>query len=132
MNVRADMLSRIEAIQPAISAIWLACAATQPSSAPLPCEACPVDPPDVWHTDHIHPSELQELQREQFAVAYVEAQQASDGCRYVIQHGLIYTTAQPKNVLGRYLRLLLSQKYRQSVIDRCHTEIAHTFGFPTH
>lgn len=107
LNIRADMLSRIAAVESVVTDIP------------------PIDVPDVWHTDHIDPNELSQLQREQFADAYVEASQDTDETRYVIEKGILFTLAQPSTTSSRYMRVLLPQQFRQQVIDRCHSEVAH-------
>lgn len=106
-NIKADFLSRIAAIAPL----------TQPMSV--------IEPPDVWKTDHIDVAELAEIQQEQFEDAFIEASQDLDGSLYHIEKGILYSIAEPHKNAGRYLRLLLPQKYRRQVIDRCHTEVAH-------
>lgn len=108
LNIRADMLSRIAAIEPLVQLM--------PE----------VDPPDVWKTDLIDPAELVTFQREQFPDAYTEASQDLDGSRYVIEQQLLYTLAEPSKHAGLYMRLLLPQQYRAQVIDRCHLEVAHS------
>ena len=110
LNVRADLLSRIAAVEPLVESEIV---------------TAPVDVPDVWMTDRIDPEELATYQREQFPDAYVEASQDSDESSYIVEGGLLYTMAEPSKNAGRYLRLLLPQQYRQQVIDRCHAEVGH-------
>lgn len=107
LNIRADTLSRISAIQPLVQAVP------------------PVDAPDVWKTDNIDPAQLLQLQQEQFASEYTEASQDLDETRYIVEGGILYTFAEPQHNAGRYMRVLLPQQYRQQVIDRCHQEVAH-------
>jgi transposase InsO family protein len=109
LNVRADMLSRIAAIEP---------------STPSPV-IVPADIPDVWVTDRIDLQDLARHQKEQFHDAYVEASQETDESPYIVQGSLLYTMAEPSHNAGRYLRLLLPQQFRQKVIDRCHAEVGH-------
>ncbi|ELT93116.1 hypothetical protein CAPTEDRAFT_206327 [Capitella teleta] len=109
LNVRADMLSRIAAIEP---------------STPTPV-IVPADIPDVWVTDRIDLQDLARHQKEQFHDAYVEASQETDESPYIVQGSLLYTMAEPSHNAGRYLRLLLPQQFRQKVIDRCHAEVGH-------
>ena len=120
LNVRADMLSRV-------SACFLSQLApmTPPLSSPIV-----IDPPTVWQTDRIDVSELQRLQAVEFPDQLVEAQQAADECRYVLNHGLLYTLAAPKGGVT-YHRLLLPHQYRQQVIDRCHVEVGHSAAAKT-
>jgi len=108
LNIRADMLSRIAAVQPRIQTIP------------------PDDIPDVWITDGIDANELAKRQREQFPDAFIEASQDTDETCYIVEQGLLYTLAEPSFRAGRYLRLLLPQQYRQRVIDRCHAEVGHS------
>ena len=107
LNVRADMLSRIAAVQPKIQLVP------------------PYDVPDVWNTDRIDPKQLADLQQRQFPDAFIEASQETDESCYVVEGGLLYTLAEPSAHAGRYMRLLLPQQYRQQVIDRCHAEVGH-------
>lgn len=106
-NIRADMLSRIAAVQPPIQI--------------MP----PVEVPDVWMTDKINLNDLAKYQQEQFNDAYLEASQDMDESCYVVEGGLLYSIAEPSARAGRYMRLLLPQQYRQQVIDRCHAEVGH-------
>ncbi|ELT87269.1 hypothetical protein CAPTEDRAFT_189766, partial [Capitella teleta] len=69
LNVRADMLSRIAAIEP---------------STPTPV-IVPADIPDVWVTDRIDLQDLARHQKEQFHDAYVEASQETDESPYIVQ-----------------------------------------------
>ena len=110
LNIRADMLSRIGAIEP------------QPEIA---LEMSPRDVPDVWVTDRIDPQNLVQFQREEFPNAFIEASQAVDDCPYVIEGGILYTMREPSKNAGQYLRLMLPRQYRQQVIDRCHAEVGH-------
>jgi transposase InsO family protein len=109
LNIRADMLSRIAAIEP---------------STPTPV-VVPADIPDVWVTDRIDLHDLARRQKEQFCDAYVEASQETDESPYIVQGSLLFTMAEPSRNAGRYLRLLLPQQFRQQVIDRCHAEVGH-------
>ncbi|ELU12741.1 hypothetical protein CAPTEDRAFT_205638, partial [Capitella teleta] len=95
-------------------------AAIEPStSTPV---VVPADIPDVWVTDRIDLHDLARRQKEQFRDAYVEASQETDESPYIVQGSLIFTIAEPSRNAGRYLRLLLTQQFRQLVIDRCHAE----------
>lgn len=107
LNIRADMLSRIDAVKPVIQLVP------------------PIFVPDVWKTDNIDPKELSERQHEQFTDAFIEASQDTDETRYFVEDGILYTFAEPSQNAGRYMRVLLPQQYRQQVIDRCHAEVAH-------
>ena len=110
LNIRADMLSRIAAIEPV----------SQDHVVP------PTDVPEVWVTDRIDLRSLAAYQREQFPDAFIEASQDTDETCYVIEGGLLFSMAEPSRNAGRYLRLLLPQQYRQQVIDRCHAETGHS------
>ena len=114
-NFRADFLSRIAAIQPK----------QRVPKTPFQIFA-PLDVPDVWLTDKIDPNELAALQQQQFPNEYAEATQDNDESSYVIENGLLYSNAEPRRNMGRYLRLILPQQYREGVINRCHSEVGHS------
>ena len=106
-NVHADALSRIAAV------------------TPIPEFTPPMVAPDDWRADLIDPEELARLQREEFPDEMQEAASDTDETRYIIEGGLLFTTAKPSVTSPLYLRLLLPHAYRQQVIDRCHEETGH-------
>jgi len=112
LNIRADMLSRIAAIEPLPKN-------HEKNFTP------PIDVPNVWVTDRIDLKTLAVHQREQFPDAFVEASQEINESCYVVEGGLLFSIAEPSRNTGRYLRLLLPQQYRKKVIDRCHAEVGH-------
>lgn len=84
------------------------------------------EPPGVWQADGLSWPELRKLQREQFEQEALEADDATDETRYIIENGVLFTMAPPYPGAEIYPRVLLPQQFRQKVIDRCHHETAHS------
>jgi transposase InsO family protein len=110
LNIRADMLSRIAAI----------------NLDPAPAPAFDLQEiPEIWRADQIDPDELIRAQKDEFEDQWIEATQEQDASPFVIDSGILYSLAEPHRHAGRYPRLMLPHAYRQKVIDRCHIEVAH-------
>ncbi len=107
LNVRADMLSRIASVRPAEPVLQLS------------------DPPAAWQADELDPKTLRGAQLLYFPDEILEASQDLDESPYFLKGGLLYSQAEPYKNAGRYPRLVLPQPFRQSVIDRCHKDVAH-------
>lgn len=112
LNVRADMLSRIAAVQEIPETIF----------------ETPVDIPTAWETDDIDVQNLVKFQSEQFHDQLIEAQNDEDESPFIVEDGVLYSIAPPYKGATAYPRALLPQQYRQQVIDRCHQDTAHA-GF---
>ena len=78
-----------------------------------------------WETDNISYQELYHLQREEFKEQFLEADDASDETRYIVQDGILHTMAPPYPEATPYPRVLLPHEFRERVIDRAHPETAH-------
>ena len=113
LNVVADMLSRVAAVQPLVQLV--------------PPEMVP----DIWEADYIDPGELSRLQHEEFADFITEAKQETDETQFWYNEGLLYTFAPPVPNAPRYMRLLLPHRYREQVINRCHDEVGHAAAMKT-
>ena len=75
-----------------VSATFLSCMAEREV---LPVLAkSPIDPPNVWDTDHIDLQWLRRDQQEQFMDVLIKVDQDVDGCWYIKEYGLLYTIAQ--------------------------------------
>ena len=109
-NIRADMLSRICVLSP---------------DDYVPFED---DVPTPWDCDNLDKDEVITLQEEEFPYEKRAAREDEKGTLYVLEESILYSISEPYRNAGRYKRLVLPHKYRESVIQRCHEEVAHA-GF---
>ena len=68
----------------------------------------------VWETDNISYDELYHLQREEFKEEFLEADDASDETRYIVQDGILHTMAPPYPEATPYPWVLLPHDFRSS------------------
>ena len=118
-NVRADMLSRIPPHPKAEMAV-LDATEEWVSLEDVQAAAQPSGPLLADNIDHI---ELGTDQQAEFPEEWASA--GDPESQYLIEEGILYTTARPRHDAGRWPRVLLPSKYRENIIDKSHREGGH-------
>ena len=73
--------------------------------------------------DSLNANEVREMQRKEFKLLINSASEMESD--YEIHAGLLYSVRRPTNSSPWYPRLVLPDKFRNDIIDRCHKEVGH-------
>ena len=119
-NIRGDMLSRIgpypwqEVAILDVSDEWINLDQLQAAA----------DPDDSLLADDLDIAEVKRLQQIEFPDEIEAASQPDSN--YLFKGGLLYSISRPRHDAGLWPRLLLPSAFRSEIIDRCHSESAHS------